>query len=104
MRRRWSSPRFRRRMMWVAAVGAAATGFVVLGIVMGNTSDFPKQNLRDEPVQTSVIPTTVHLSSHERDQLLATSTRFVRTAVVRRHLTEAYDLVGPELRGGMSRK
>ena len=103
MSARWSSPRFRRRVYWLVGLAAAAAGLVAVGVEMQNTPEFPEQHLRNDPVQIAIEPNTARLTQLDKAQLLATSTHFVRTAVVHKRLREAYDLVGPELRGGMSR-
>ena len=101
---RWqSSPRFRRRALWTLAVAAAAAGLAGVGLGMENTPDFPKQRLVDRPAQVAPAPRIARLSPAETARLLATSTLFVRRAVAHTHMREAYDLVGPELRGGLSR-
>src|SRR3954454_17694613 len=100
---RWASPRFRRRMFWLGGLAAAAAGLALLGAEMQNTPEFPEQHLRNDPVQVISEPAAARLTELDKAQLLATSTKFVRTAVVHRHLREAYDLIGPDLRGGMTR-
>ena len=104
MNGRWSSPRFRRRVLWSAGLAVAAAGLVAVGVEMQNNPEFPEQHLRNDPVQIITEPTTKRLTQLDKAQLLATSTKFVRTAVVHRHLLQAYDLVGPDLRGGMTRR
>src|SRR3954447_6204775 len=89
--------------MWLAGLAVAAAGVAAVSLEMQNTPEFPEQHLRNDPVQIVAEPDTARLTELDRAQLLATSTKFVRTAVVRRHLREAYDLVGPDLRGGMTR-
>jgi hypothetical protein len=90
-------------MWWLVGLAAAGAGLAVLGLETTNTPEFPEQHLRDDPVQVIAEPGTAQLTELDKQQLLATSTKFVRTAVVHRHLREAYDLVGPDLRGGMTR-
>jgi hypothetical protein len=48
-------------------------------------------------------PATHLLTKGERLELLATSSRFVRTAVARRDLDAAWTLLGPEMRAGQTR-
>lgn len=101
---RWqSSPRFRRRALWTLAVVVAAAGLAGIGLGMKNTPDFPKQRLVDRPAQVAPVLRIERLSRAETVRVLDFSTRFVRTAVAHRRLSEAYDMVGPELRGGLSR-
>jgi hypothetical protein len=101
---RWqSSPRFRRRALWTLTVVAAAAGLAAVALEMENTPDFPKQRLVDRPAQVAAAPRIARLSPAETAVLLRTSTLFVRRAVAHTHMREAYDMVGPELRGGLSR-
>ena len=103
MSRRWSSPRFRRRTSWALVLAAAAGAVAAVALRMENTPDFPRQRLVDEPAQVAPQPQLAQLTRAEAIRVFETSSRFVRTAVAHRRLRDAYDLVGPELRGGMSR-
>ena len=44
------------------------------------------------------------LTQRDRLDLFRTSAHFVRTAVARKHLDEAWDMLGPEMRAGQTRK
>jgi hypothetical protein len=102
---RWrSSPRFRRRTLWAAGLAAAAGGIAAVALGSENVSDFPPQHLADRPARVEQVPRIARLSKADTALVVATSTRFVRTAVAHRHLRAAYDLVGPELRGGLGRE
>lgn len=100
---RLSSYRFRRRLLW----GGLVLGFVVSGSVVGvifwNTAD-ATETFSTEPAQTYVAPRNVKLTRHDRAEIAAIARRFVETAVARDHPEEAYELVGPYLKGGMSRE
>jgi hypothetical protein len=101
---RWrSSARFRRRAWSAAGFVVAGAAVAAVALSMQNTGDFPKQRLVDEPADVIRVPKTARLTKHDTADVVAATTRFVRTAVARKHLSEAYDIVGPELRGGMSR-
>jgi hypothetical protein len=50
-----------------------------------------------------VPPIPVEMAPAERRAVIATAARFVETAVRREHAEQAYDLVGPSLRGDTSR-
>jgi hypothetical protein len=100
---RWRSPRFRRRSSWALALRAAGVGIAAVVLSMQNTPDFPKQRLVDRPAQRIVEPLPAPLSRADAADVLATTNRFLRTAVVHKQLRSAYDLVGPELRGGLTR-
>lgn len=49
-------------------------------------------------------PKVMHLSARDRNVLMALSVRFIRTAVTRKHLDDAWSIVGPELKQGETRK
>ena len=101
---RWrSSPRLRRRAYWAAGLLSAGGALAALALGTQNRSDFPEQRLVDEPAQVVRVPKLAHLSRRDALAVLDTSTRFVRTAVAHRDLRNAYDLVGPDLRGGLTR-
>jgi hypothetical protein len=101
---RWrSSPRFRRRSLWALALLGAAGGLAAVGVGIQNTPDFPPQHLQDRPPQFTPEPHPKALTRAEAAQVWGATTRFLRTAVAHRQLRTAYDLVGPDLRGGMTR-
>jgi hypothetical protein len=101
---RWrSSPRFRRRTWWTVALLSTAGALAAIAVGMPNTPDFPEQHLVDEPAQLVTEPPRAPLTKADAAAVLATTSRFLRTAVAHRHLRGAYDLVGPELRAGMTR-
>jgi hypothetical protein len=101
---RWrSSPRFRRRSWWSLALLAAAGSVIAVALGMENTSQFPAQRLQERPAQVVAAPRPRALGKADAAAVWATTTRFLRTAVARKDLRHAYDLVGPELRGGMTR-
>lgn len=98
-----SSPRRRRRVAWALALAASGGILAAVAFGMQNTPEFPKQHLVDAPAQVEPTPQIARLSADETADVLDLSTLFVRTAVAHHHLPAAYDLVGPELRGGMTR-
>ena len=60
--------------------------------------------MSNEPAWVYHEPKLHKLSKAERLELLATSSRFVNTAVARKHLDEAWNLLGPEMQAGQTRK
>lgn len=101
---RWrSSPRFRRRVYWSAALVFAGAGLAAVALGMQNRGDFPEQHYSTRPLQVETVPEIARLTKADAADVLGVSSRFVRTAVVRKEMRSAYDLVGPELRGGMTR-
>jgi hypothetical protein len=104
MRGRLGSHRFRRRLAWCAFALAAL--FVVVGgsILIGNTGKSTKTPVSNKPAWVYHEPKLHKLSQRERLDLLDTSSHFVDTAVARRRLDEAWDLLGPEMRAGQTRR
>jgi hypothetical protein len=49
-------------------------------------------------------PTHMSLTKRDRLELFRTSSRFVRTAVARKHLDTAWAMLGPEMKAGQTRK
>jgi hypothetical protein len=87
------------------ALLAAAGALAAIGLGMQNRADFPEQHVQNHPaaVPQQQEPHPKALTRAEAGQVWKTTTRFLRTAVAHRRLRAAYDLVGPELRGGMTR-
>lgn len=105
MTSRWSSHRFRRRALWAGALVAATTGVVVPTVLLGNTAKpEPEEAAPHGKVWVYREPKLARLTAAERTRLLDTSLRFVRTAVARRHLDQAYALADPQLLQGMSKR
>jgi hypothetical protein len=91
-------PRLRRRLVWVGT-GAAAAVAIVLVLVLGPNTNAP-------PVRISTVPAEVpkpQVKAPLAPEARRVAIRFIQTAVAREHLDEAWDLVGPNLRGGMTK-
>jgi hypothetical protein len=104
MRRRLASPRFRRRLAWSAALLGLAAALAVGAVVVGNTGHSTATPFSEGNAWVYREPRLKRLTPQERAALLATSAHFVRTAVARRHRDEAWDLLGPEMRAGQTRR
>lgn len=91
-------------MRWLPWVAGAV---LIVGIAVGTASFFGLWNTAKPlpapgprtPIQRPVKEKTVPLSPEAR----RVAGRFILTAVARRNLAESYDLVGPQLRQGMTR-
>ena len=94
-----ASRRLRRRLAWGSAA-AAACAAIVLALVLGPDRDPPEQRLSTTPAQEPERLVEAPLASEAR----RVAVRFIQTAVARENLEEAWALVGPNLRGGLSRK
>ncbi len=78
---------------------------LLAGVVAAAIAFLPDRNatpekVSNEPAQLPAKSVNAALS----DDAKAVARRFVQTAVARKHLAEAYDLVGPNLRGDLTRK
>jgi hypothetical protein len=105
VKRRLGSPRFRRRLFWVGGSLTAVGSLVALAVMLGNTgrsNATPIDKTKKPRVYTA--PAHMRLTKHDRLELFDTSSRFVRTAVARKQLDAAWDMLGPEMRAGQTRK
>ncbi len=105
MKNRLSSPRFRRRLGWTGGSLCAAGLIVIVSIHYGNTGRSNATPI-DETKKAWVYTAPVHMRLTKRDrlELFDTSSRFVRTAVVRTKLDTAWNMLGPEMKAGQTRK
>jgi len=92
-------PRAQRRALagglGIFALGAAEFVFVFFG----NTSKKIPETHSSTPATLAPKEPTVPLNR----SLIALAKDFINTAVVRKNLAHAYDIVGPDIRGGMTR-
>ena len=105
MKRRLASPRFRRRLLWLGG-GSCVTAVVLLvSIQLGNTGHSQATPI-DKTKRAWVYraPTHMRLTKRDRIDLFTASSRFVRTAVARKQLDSAWEMLGPEMKAGQTRK
>jgi len=101
--KRLSSPRFRRRVFWLAAVGllvAAVAGAVAL---LPSSKKTPEVFTKAPP-QVVTTPRTVPLDRNGRAQIVLVVSGFVKTAVRRSHVDASWDMTDPSLKQGFTRK
>jgi hypothetical protein len=104
MRGRFSSPRFRRRLGWLAVL-LGITGLVTLAATKyANTGASNATPLIDKPAVVYRVPARMHLSKQDRNELFAVTSQFVQTAVARKRLDSAWQMLGPEMKAGQTRK
>jgi hypothetical protein len=101
---RLSSPRFRRRLFWGVGSVAVLSGLAIGGILVGNTGRSNETPLIDKPAWVYREPVKMKLTSGDRRQLFDTASVFIRTAVARKHLDSAWNMLGPEMKAGQTRK
>ena len=93
------APRARRRVVWLLA-GASIVAAVALLLVFGPNTDPSPQRLSSVPAEEPERQVEAPLPHAARK----VAVRFIQTAVARENLEEAWELVGPNLRGGLTRK
>jgi hypothetical protein len=104
MGRRLQSPRFRRRLLWSSLFVAVTSAVVGGSILIGNTGRRLETPITAGPAWTYQEPVELSLTPAQRREFLSRSLAFVQTAVTRKDVDKAYDMVGPALRQGMSRR
>ncbi len=99
-----ASPRFRRRLvkggLLLAVVGAGA----LVSIFFWNTAEPVVTPLSNRPAQVYVPQLPVTFAASERREVISIASRFVDTAVKREHSERAFELAGPNMRNGTTRK
>jgi hypothetical protein len=96
---RVSARRARRRLLWAVAAVAVVTG-VALVVALGPDKDPAPEHFSATPAQQPEQRVEVPLPQEAR----RVAVRFIQTAVARRNLEEAWTLVGPNLRGGLTKE
>jgi hypothetical protein len=103
----FSTPRAQRWLMWVSGAVLVVGVAVFLGVFLsrGSSDSAPAGNLStvsSGPSASSNSATSDPKVAASADALKVART-FIQTAVLRKNLDAAYPLVGPNLKGGMSR-
>jgi hypothetical protein len=88
----------------VGILGGVAV-VAIVSIAVGNTgrSNATKVDY-SKPAWVYRAPAHMTLTKNERLALFKTASYFVQTAVARKHLDDAWGLLGPEMRAGQTRK
>jgi hypothetical protein len=89
----------RRRLAW-AGGGLALIAAIVGVLVLGPNKNPAPQHLSAAPAQQPEQLVKAPLAEDAR----RVAVRFIQTAVARKNLDEAWTLVGPNLRGGLTKK
>jgi len=99
------SPRRRRRLAFFTVALAVAVPLVFLGVHFsspGSPGNATGPNVDESRFYRR--PKHVPFTAAERRAVRKVLTRFVGTAVARRHVADSWDLAGPTLRSGLTRK
>jgi hypothetical protein len=100
---RLSSYRFRRRLLWSAALLATVAGGVTVSILYWNTAPLKEETFSGGKADIYVAPVAKKLTAADRAQIVAVARRFVSTAVTREDPGKAFALAGPSLRTGTTK-
>jgi hemoglobin/transferrin/lactoferrin receptor protein len=68
------------------------------GTEIGNTGKSNATPIIDKPAQVYREPARMNLTAADRRHLFEAASHFLRTAVARKHLDSAWDLLGPEMK------
>ena len=94
-----SSPRRRRRLAWVAAIGVLAVAVVVGVKVMPDPKELPPETFsKKQAYDVLAHEHYVKLKHRDRTAINTTLDRFVPAAVARQHPADAYAVSTPNLR------
>jgi hypothetical protein len=93
-----TSPRNQRYLLWISGFVLAAGIAAVLIVFLRDTGHSESSPFSTKPVDTVTTPKKVTLEPAAR----VVAGRFILTAVQRKDLAEAWKLVGPGIRQGMS--
>jgi hypothetical protein len=102
-RGRLSSYRFRRRLLWVGIWTGFLVSLAVVGVIFWNTAN-NKETFSNEPAEVFVPPKKLKLTGDDKKAIGVVARQFVETAVAREHPEQAYELVGPLLKGGLTKE
>jgi hypothetical protein len=88
----------------VGSLGVVAV-VVIVSVAVGNTGHSTATKIDySKPAWVYRAPAHMALTKDERLALFSTASHFVQTAVARKHLDEAWPMLGPEMRAGQTRK
>jgi hypothetical protein len=91
-------PGWQKALPWIVAV-VVVGGAIAAGIIWSNTGKSTATPLTNQPaVDVSKVPPTVKLTPGATQ----VARKFIQTAVARKHLAQAYDLVTEQIRQGQS--
>lgn len=95
-----TSPRRRRRVLWLAGFAAVAATVALLVVYLRNTAPSYETPLRNEAASRLAEPVVSQPSPTALQAARITTFNFIRTAVRREHLEDSWELVGPNLKEG----
>ncbi len=103
MGKRLSSPRFRRRVSWLSAVGLLA-GAIALAVVLLPSSKPKHEVFTKAPPTVYKSPRAVPLDRNGRAEVVFAASNFIKTAVRRVHVDASWEMTDPSLKRGFTRR
>lgn len=98
-----ASARMRRRLAWGAAFAAAAGSVAALVVLFPSPS--PSKEAEVSTVEGDIVlPDKPHPFVTRKKDVLDVASRFVVTAVERRHVEDSWDLAAPSLKKGFTKR
>lgn len=98
-----SSPRRRRRLVWLAALALLAAGIAALAIRYPNTGEREHAAVSSRPASVYVQPARVPFTGVRREAARQVARAFLVDAVLRKDPAAAWGFAAPSLRQGMTR-
>jgi hypothetical protein len=98
--------RSRRRRRRLAALGillVAAGSVAGIVVIVGNTGKHFPEAVGNQQPDVYKGPPTHRLTAAETREVRRVAVAFIASAVARRHLDDSYEIVGPEIREGLTR-
>lgn len=103
MGKRLSSPRFRRRVSWLSAVGLLVAAVAGAALLLPS-SKRPPEVFTKEPLKVYKAPSPVALDRKHRAEVVFVASSFIKTAVRRNHVDASWSMIDPSLRQGFTRR
>lgn len=100
--RRRLTYRARRRLLWASLATAFVGAMTLTAVFFWNTAP-PEIARSGGRASVYVAPEKMRLSKAERTEIVSVAQLFVDAAVGRDHPERAYDIVGPFIKGGLTR-
>jgi hypothetical protein len=98
-----ASPRRRRRLAWLGAVGVVALSASLSFVFLRNTAPPHKEKFVKGAPQVDREPAPTKHTRHEVGSALTVAAEFLRTAILREHVDRSWAITDPSLRAGYSR-